>query len=187
MSTPSRAPSRLPQAAAPVSSCACLTLRGRALGSYPAPVKVNSCADPSEDRTGIVDAVIPANPSARQIELLYNGQVVDTFRSSAAAPEISNLRREASTESDLSFAWDDATAAMEGETGASNVTYNVQVSTDDGQTWQTVAVGRTSPDATIDRTQFEPGDRVIVRVVATDGFTNTVAETETFSVDEPEQ
>jgi len=65
----------------------------------------------------------------------------------------------------------------------SNITYNVQVSTDDRQTWQTVAVGRTSPDASIDRTQFEPGDRVTVRVVATDGFTSTVAETETFSME----
>lgn len=164
-----------------------LDAAGQALGSYPAPVKINSCADPSEDRTGIVDALIPANPAARQIELLYNGQVLDTFRSGGAVPEVSNLRREASTESALSFAWDDAAAsATEGE-AASNVTYNVQVSTDEGQTWQTVAVGRTSPDATIDRTQFEPGDRVTVRVVATDGFTSTVAETETFSVDEPEQ
>jgi hypothetical protein len=159
---------------------------GQTLGSYPAPVKLNSCADPSEDRTGIVDAVIPANPAARQIELLYEGQVLDTFRSGGGVQEISNLRREASTESALSFAWNHA-AATEGEADASNVTYNVQVSTDEGQTWQTVAVGRTSPDATIDRTQFEPGDRVTVRVVATDGFTSTVADTETFSVDDPEQ
>ncbi|HSE17958.1 MAG TPA: hypothetical protein VLB46_12960 [Pyrinomonadaceae bacterium] len=164
-----------------------LDAAGQALGTYPAPVKVNSCADPAEDRTGIVDALIPANPAARQIELLYNGQVLDTFRSGGAVPEVSNLRREASTESALSFTWDDATAAMaEDEASASNVTYNVQVSTDEGQTWQTVAIGRTSPDATIDRTQFEPGERVTVRVVATDGFTSTVAETETFSVDEPE-
>lgn len=160
-----------------------LDAAGQVLGAYPAVVKLNSCAAPSEDRTGIVDALIPANPAARQIELLYDGQVVDTFRSGGAVPEISNLRREASTESALSFAWDDAAAEIE----TSNVTYNVQVSTDDGQTWQTVAVGRTSPDATIDRTQFEPGERVIVRVVATDGFNSTVAETETFSVDEPEQ
>jgi len=165
-----------------------LDAAGQELGTYPAPVKVNSCADPAEDRTGIVDALIPANPAARQIELLYNGQVVDTFRSGGAVPEVSNLRREASTESALSFAWNEATATLaEGEASASNVTYNVQVSTDEGQTWQTIAVGRTSPDATIDRTQFEPGQRVTVRVVATDGFTSTVAQTETFSVDEPEQ
>ena len=164
-----------------------LDAAGQALGSYPAPVKLNSCTDPSEDQTGIVDAVIPANPAARQIELVYNGQVLDTFRSGGAAPEISNLRRAPSTESALSFTWDGVPeSTAERDAVPSNVTYNVQVSTDEGQTWQTVAVGRTSPDATIDRTQFEPGDRVTVRVVATDGFTSTVADTETFSVDEPE-
>ena len=63
-----------------------LDATGQALGSYPAPVKLNSCADPSEDRLGIVDALIPANPAARQIELLYNGQVFDTFRSGGGAP-----------------------------------------------------------------------------------------------------
>jgi len=164
-----------------------LDAAGQALGSYPAPVKLNACADPAEDRTGLVDAVVPAHPAARQLELLFEGQLLDTFRAGGGAPAVSNLRREAATDSALSLAWDGADeSAAEGDAAASNVTYNVQVSTDEGRTWQTVAVGRTSPDATIDRTQFEPGDRVTVRVVATDGFNNTVAETETFSVDEPE-
>lgn len=165
-----------------------LDAAGQALGVYPAPVKLNTCTDPREDRTGIVDALIPANPAARQIELLYGEHVLDTFRSGGVAPEVSSLHREASTDAALSFAWEGASASTaEGEAGASNVTYNVQVSTDDGQTWQTLAVGRTSPDVTIDRTQFEPGERVTVRVVATDGFTSAVAETETFTVDDPEQ
>jgi hypothetical protein len=161
-----------------------LDAAGHALGSYPAPVKLNPCADPTEDRTGIVDALIPANPATRQIDLLYQEQVLDTFRSGGAPPEVSNLRREASIDSAFSFTWAGAAA---GEAGAPTVRYNVQVSTDERQTWQTIAVGRTSPDVTIDRTQFEPGERVTVRIVATDGFTSTVAETQTFSVDEPEE
>ncbi|HEX8138517.1 MAG TPA: hypothetical protein VF544_13195 [Pyrinomonadaceae bacterium] len=159
---------------------------GQELGTYPAHVKLNACNDPSEERTGIVDAVIPAHPGARQLELRFEGQVLDTFRAGGGAPEVSNLRRGEATDSALSFAWDGAAepAAEFGEVAPPpNVTYNVQVSTDDGQTWQTVAVGRTSPDVTLDRTQFEPGARVTVRVIATDGFTNTVADTETFSVD----
>jgi hypothetical protein len=166
-----------------------LDAAGQTLGAYPAPVKLNSCADPSEDRTGIVDAVIPASPGARQLELLLEGRVLDTFRAGGgAAPEVSNLRRGEATDSALSFAWDVAAeAAAEGGAEASNVKYNVQVSTDEGRTWQTVAVGRDSPDVSIDRTQFAPGARVTVRVIATDGFTSTVADTETFSADEPEE
>jgi hypothetical protein len=159
-----------------------LDATGQTLQVYPAPVKLNACADAGQDEVGIVDAVIPAHPGARQLELVLDGQVLDTYRAGEAPPEVSNLRRDDVTESAFSFAWD---APVE-ESVTSNLTYNVQVSTDDGQTWQTVSVGRTRPDATIDRSQFEPGTRVTVRVVATDGFTNTVADTETFSVDGPE-
>lgn len=170
----------------PVFQLRLLDAAGQELGSYSSAVKLNTCSDPSEDRTGIVDALIPANSAARQIELLYEGQLLDTFRSGGAAPDVSNLRREESTESSFTFAWDSASTA-EDDAALSNVTYNVQVSTDEGQTWQTVAIGRTTPDATIDRTQFEPGERVTVRVIATDGFNSTVAQTETFSVDETDQ
>ncbi len=155
---------------------------GGQLQSYPVPVKLNFCADTAEDRAGIVDALIPAHPEARQLELLIAGQVVATFRAGSAVPELSNLRREEVTESAVSLAWD---AAAESE--GANLTYNVQASTDDGQTWQTVAVGRTSPDVEIDRTQFPPGSRVTVRVIATDGFSNRIADSETFSVDDPQQ
>jgi hypothetical protein len=141
---------------------------GQTLGAYTAHVKLNSCNDPSDERTGIVDAVIPAHEGARRLELLFEGQVLDTFDAGGGSPEASQRR---------------GGVAESAEAVPSNVTYNVQVSTDDGQTWQTVAVGRTSPDVTIDRTQFAPGSRVNVRVVATDGFTNTVADSETFTVD----
>lgn len=161
-----------------------LDAAGQELGVHEAHVKLNTCNDPTDERTGIVDAVIPAHAGARTVELRYEGQVLDTFSGGGGAPEVSNLRSDAATDSALSFAWDGPAEFGEtGEDAPSNVTYNVQVSTDDGQTWQTVAVGRTSPDVQIDRTQFAPGSRVTVRVIATDGFTNTVADSETFNVD----
>ncbi|MFL6333271.1 MAG: hypothetical protein ACJ754_08025 [Pyrinomonadaceae bacterium] len=146
-----------------------LDAAGQTLGAYPAHVKLNSCNDPSEERTGIVDAVIPAHEGARRLELLFEGQVLDTFNAGGGVSPEGSTRRGGVAES--------------AEAAPSNVTYNVQVSTDDGQTWQTLSVGRTSPDVTIDRTQFAPGSRVNVRVVATDGFTNTVADGETFTVE----
>ena len=81
----------------------------------------------------------------------------------------------------MSFAWDEAEDAE-----STNVKYNIQSSTDDGQTWQTLAVGHTSPQIDIDRSQYPPASVVTVRVIATDGFTNNIISTETFSVDEPD-
>jgi hypothetical protein len=143
------------------------------------PVKLNTCAESSRDQFGIIDALVPSHPDARQLQLLIGGQVIDTFRAGAATPEISNLHREEVSKSVLSFAWDSPADAA-----SANVTYNIQSSTDDGTTWQTIAVGLTSPELSIDRSQYPPGSHVTVRVIATDGFTNTIASTETFAVDD---
>lgn len=43
--------------------------------------------------------------------------------------------------------------------------YEVQVSTDDGMTWRTVASGLDTPRARVDRRGFAPGDLVEIRVV----------------------
>jgi len=144
------------------------------------PVKLNTCAESSKDQIGIVDAIVPSHPDARQLQLLIGGQVVDTFRAGAATPEVSNLRRAETSASAMSFAWD---APAEAE--STNVRYNIQSSTDDGHTWQTIAVGLTSPELSIDRSQYPPGAYVTVRVIATDGFTSTITSSETFSIDEP--
>ena len=155
---------------------------GQTFQAVPVRVKLNTCAESSQDQIGIVDAIILSHADARQLDLVIEGQVVDTFRAGGETPDVSNLRREEITESAMSLAWD-----TPADVGPAKIYYNIQSSTDQGNTWQTIAVGRTSPDLSIDRSQYPPGSRVTVRVIATDGFTSTVAETETFSVDEPEQ
>jgi hypothetical protein len=59
----------------------------------------------------------------------------------------------------------------------------LQVSTDGGQTWQTVAVGLTSPSANIDRSQFQDAERITVRVIATNGFDNSVSTSDEMPVE----
>lgn len=156
-----------------------LSADGQNLQTVPVPVKINTCSDSLPDEIGIVDAVVPSHPDARQLQLVVYGQVVDTFSAGAAAPEVSNLRREETTDSAVSFAWD-----APGDEEASNIRYNIQSSIDEGNTWQTIAVGSTTPEVQIDRSQYPPGARVTVRVIATDGFTSKVTSSETFSIDE---
>jgi hypothetical protein len=64
-------------------------------------------------------------------------------------------------------AWDSAEAADP------RITYTVQVSRDQGTTWQTIAVGRKAPDLTIDRQEFPTDNNLRVRVLATNGFRST--------------
>jgi hypothetical protein len=170
---------------------------GEVLREYPAAVKLNTCTEPGKDQKGVVDTAITLQPEARALELLIDGKTVDTYQAIAPPPEISNIRRREtvedasdalSTESAdnlVAFEWDVAGGgdAALADAATSNITYNVQVSTDGGNTWQTVAVGRTTPDATIDRSQFPDAAHIMVRVIATNGFDNSVATTDAIPVD----
>lgn len=173
------------------------TADGQLIQEYPAVIKLNSCIEPGRDEKGVVDMAIPYESSMRVLELVLDGNVIDTYRAGAPPPEIGNIRRQPAAEalsdaadtgaaSDLvSFQWDVAgggAADALADAESSNVSYNVQVSADGGNTWQTVAVGRKTPDATIDRTQFPDASHIIVRVIATNGFDNSVATTDAMPV-----
>lgn len=150
---------------------------GSVLAEHPAEVKVDSCTRPGEDVTGVVDATIPLDPAARAVELVVDGQTVDTFQAAGGRPAVRNLRRAPAGAESLALAWDDDAAADP------KVTYNVQASVDGGRTWQTVALGSSTPEVTIDRRQFAGANRVQVRVIATDGFTSSVVTGEEWPAD----
>jgi hypothetical protein len=60
-------------------------------------------------------------------------------------------------------------------------TYAIQASTDGGQTWYTLGVGLTEPSTQIQKGQFEAGREVRLRILATDGFTQSVVASEKFT------
>jgi hypothetical protein len=147
---------------------------GQVLNDYSVEVKLNTDRAPGEDQTGIVDAVISVDPGAQTIELLIADVVADTVRvgggtSAMVAPAVVSPGVE-----------DIGIAAMVDKVGVDHQTYSVRVSTDDGQTWQTIAVGLKEPSFTIDRSQFPEGQQVQVRIIATDGLTSSVVATEAF-------
>ena len=63
-----------------------------------------------------------------------------------------------------------------------HLTYSVQVSTDEGRTWQTIGVGLKAPSVALDRRQFRKAQEVQVRVVATNGLTSSVVTTDMFRI-----
>jgi hypothetical protein len=149
---------------------------GQVLHEYPVSVKPLSDAS-GPDRLGLVDAILPVDPDARVIELSIADRLVDTFQASATPPEVRGLTRVAAERDTVSIAWE-----TEAGTGDDH-TYIVQVSTDDGRTWQTLAVGLATPEVTIDRNQFYGAENVLVRVIATDGFRSSVVTSEPLSID----
>lgn len=149
---------------------------GKVLGDYPVEVKLNSELAPDEDREGIVDAVIAVSAGARSIELLFDDQVADTFRVGGGPPAVGALAVADAGGNDVGITMNVDEAV------ADHQTYSIQVSTDNGQTWQTMAVGLKDPSMTLDRSQFRKGQDVQARVLATDGLTTSVVATESFRV-----
>jgi hypothetical protein len=149
---------------------------GHLLRDYPVAVKLNSELGPGDEHIGLVDTVVPIDPDARVLELIVHGRTADTFQATGAQPP--------SRKSAKLVAMEEGAVVLAWEPGAPpepTHTYTVQVSTDGGLTWQTLAVGLTEPNVRIDRSQFAPGQTVQVRVIATDGFSRSEVTTEQFT------
>jgi hypothetical protein len=148
---------------------------GYLLHEYSVRLKPSACQSPEEDRLALVDAVIGVDPGARIIELSVAGQVVDTFRAGTTPPAINSLKH-VSEANGLSLAWETDASADD------NHTYIVQTSTDQGRTWQTLAVGLDKPEAVIDHNQFSEAKHLLVRVISTDGFTSALVTSESLPI-----
>jgi hypothetical protein len=126
----------------------------------------------------MVDPVIEVDPEARVIELSIAEEVADRVEVGGSLPAVAAVRRVADDGKELMFALaPEAGRALEG-----NHTYSVQVSTDDGNSWQTMSVGLKEPRYTLDRSQFRAGEEVQVRVVTTNGIQSSVVSRDRFLV-----
>jgi hypothetical protein len=155
---------------------------GTILDERPVEFVRSTCEDPGDDVTGVVDAVLPTVEGAASIELLVDGQVVDSHPiGGEAAPvgELVRVDRESAGPGEppggaLELRWE-APEAPPGQR------YIVQVSDDAGASWRTVAVDLTEPALTVPPDELT-GDEIMVRVLATTGSGTTVVRTDTVPV-----
>ena len=159
-----------------------LDANGAILDERPVPFQRSVREDPDEDVTGVVDVVLPTVGDAASIELLVDGQVVDTYAvggEPAPVGELVRADRDAAGPGGtpggtLELRW----AVPEAPPGQR---YIIQVSDDTGATWQTVAVGLAEPAVTLTSDDLK-GDEVAVRILATTGSGTTVVRTDTVPV-----
>jgi hypothetical protein len=149
---------------------------GSVILNYPVEVKLDSCREGNEQQIGLVDALLPKENALSRIELVIEGTVVDTFQASGRAVRgTPSIQRVVSApDAGIAFAWEQAN-----ETG----TYTVQVSTDQGETWQVVTIGSDTPNVVLDRNQLAGKETIMLRVTATDGYNSTTTTSEQMSVD----
>jgi hypothetical protein len=136
-------------------------------------VRRSSCEPGRSNRTGLVQADLPRQAGMKSIDLMVRGQSVAHYEAGAPAPPPANValnlaagpspHRQLLSLSDLP-----AVAPTAG------VTYSVQVKPDNSEFWNTIAVGKATPNVELDRNQFSGARRAAVRVLRTTGFDEDV-------------
>ena len=153
-----------------------MSAEGQTLVEHPARFQPSACEEPDDDRTGTIDAVLPAAPEARRIELRLGDAVLDSRPiGGPAAPgagpgdaSAPGLRRAGGGGGEeVVVEWDAPGPSPERR-------YMVQASGDGGATWRTVGLDLTEPAVRIDPDDFPGQAEVDVRVIATSGTDQAV-------------
>jgi hypothetical protein len=153
---------------------------GTPLGDFPVPVKLDSELSPEDDRMGLVDAVLSVSAETRIIELVIDGQIADTFEVGGPPPVPRAVQPVALDGRELRMA-----VQFDRELQGKQ-TYAVQVSTDHGDSWQTIGVGLKEPVFILDRSQLSVGQEVEVRVITTNGLASCTVTGQPFRIANPD-
>ena len=170
--------------------------RDRVIAEVAPPFIPDACLNPGDDLTGAIDTFLTDVGGASRLELLLNGVVVDTVLPAMPARAVQNIRAETAAQRARArgaratvadevvenpvITWSEGggrartgAARAVSETGR---TYTVQVSTDEGSTWQTVGFALREPRVVIDREALGRSEDVLVRVTSTDGFKSVTSQ-----------
>ena len=139
------------------------------------PIRVSE--DPS---TAIISLLLPWDSNAKRIVLLHNEDVLDSREASANSPTVDVTfpnGGELLTGPSTTFTW--TAADLDGDA----LSYMLEYSTDDGTTWQTLAVSWNAPNHPVDLTKLHGSNQALIRVTASDGFNCAQAQSQgTFTV-----
>lgn len=138
-------------------------------------VRYDECGGKGEDRQGLIQQDIEVHSALASVQLVRNGEVLDTFAPEAAVPPqdvaAGMTLRGAAPEAAHKRAY-----GAEGIAPRQGVSYVVQARPDTGEGWQTLSVGRPTPEFEIDKNQFPAATKVDVRVIQHAGFERHVVE-----------
>jgi hypothetical protein len=127
----------------------------------------NSCA-PTMQR-GTYEEFVPAPSKLRRIKLLIQGAVAAEFVRGSATGGGTVAFGAPIPDAPHRF----ALAASSGLAPAPGVTYIVQAKPADAPVWHTIGVGLKTPSTEVDVNQFPGAKRIAVRVLRSDGFSET--------------
>jgi sugar lactone lactonase YvrE len=123
-----------------------------------------------------------ANPSIHTLLLSYNGGMLATLTASPTAPTLTLTAPNGGqnfASGAISVAWSGSDS--DGDTLA----YTVQYSADDGASWETLAVDWPDQSMPIDSSILAATTQGLMRVIASDGFNTTIAQSASTFIVQP--
>ena len=151
--------------------------KNNVLLSFKAPVKLDTDLEPKADQTGIIDCVIKYVPNIAKIEILINDKVVDFKLVSQRIPRAiqSSGQKSMDNKGNFKLAW----KAQDPDGGT--IVYHILASTDGGKSWSTVEYNSTKTNYQISKELYDQSKSVLIKIIASDGFNNTVVKQDTLN------
>jgi len=140
---------------------------GKAIGSYPVAILEDTDIPAGEDRTALIDAVIPDLATAAAVELVLSGKIVDRIQISKHAPVVTAANIAKAQPGEVTLTWQGS------HPDGAKLTYMVQISSDQGKTWQTIAIGMPETNLTLTSNQVNNRLTNQIRVTANDGYNSS--------------
>ncbi|TKB71212.1 MAG: hypothetical protein E8D46_17750 [Nitrospira sp.] len=150
---------------------------GRELRRFHPTIQVSNCEGDGPPETGMVNEDIPVLEGMKRVALLHKGVEVSHFEAGESRPALERAAGTAPLSLSAPLAVKpnrrglSTAAAVPAKEG---VTYTVQVKPEGASAWQTIAVGRQTPNAEIDRNQFPGSKAAMVRVLRSTGFEDEI-------------
>lgn len=149
---------------------------GGELGRVYPEVRYDACSGQDDVRPGLIQHDIDVPENLAIVELVRDGEVLDTFR--PEAPEVEpDMTAGLTLAAPLTGLDSNRSRFGAADVGhREGVTYLIQVKPDNALSWSTLSIGRKTPEFEIDKNQF-PGARYLtVRVIRNAGFTRKVMD-----------
>lgn len=152
---------------------------GTEIGRVHPVIRYDACAEHEPHVLGLIQQDVELPEDVAEIELVRDGEVLDTFRPEEPVPA-SDVAADLALSSGAGHRRDFGAAHVQPSKG---VTYLIQAKPDNDQEWHTLSIGRRTPEFQIDRNQFPGATSVAVRVIQNAGFSRRTVDERTIPLD----
>ncbi len=157
---------------------------GKEIGSVRPELRFEACDDGRQPHRALIQQDVELSDDLASVALEFEGKVVDVFHPEPVPPIGEQFRNTAEWGLPLPGNPDKLAVGTHAVEPQAGVSYMVQAKPDNSDQWQTLSVGKSTPDFVIDKNQFPGASSLDVRVTQNAGFKQLTVEEKTMKLDE---